>query len=325
MSLGKIVKTASRMAAPVFFGVALTGMVQASGNPRGEYRVATGLLNGESGEYVYDADGFYTGIPGYKISELKWQLNDVHMLGVGGTYHASNRLRLNVDYWVNAGEQDGTMDDYDWLYIGLGWSHWSHHDNTAVTKAEKFDLNGGYTLYSSATGSDTISALAGYRQDRFGWESSGGYGIYSDVTYRDTAVVFPETPVISYEQTYRTPYIGLALHSGGGSGHRLVFDAKLRYSQWVSAEDVDHHILRDLRFEEEGSGGDWIEYDLSLSYLLSKRASLSFSYSAQEYDEIKASSTATDLLSGTVWLYPGESAGLDHSSQQLSVGFSYQL
>jgi plasminogen activator len=301
-------------------------MAQAGGMPRGEYRVATGMLNGESGEYVYDADGFYTGIPGYKFSELKWELNDVHMLGVGGTYHANKRMRFNLDYWVNAGEQDGTMDDYDWVYVGSDWSHWSHHDNTAVTTAEKLDLNGDFTLYASRKSGGAISALVGYRQDRFGWESSGGYGIYSDTAYRDTLVLFSDVPVISYEQTYRTPYIGVAMQSGGrGSGRKLQFDAKLRYSQWVSGEDVDHHLLRYLRFEEEGSGGDWIEYDVSLTYLLNKRASLNIAYSAQEYDEIKASTTVTDLLTGATTLYAGDSAGLDHSSQQLTLGFSFQL
>ncbi|HEY9148360.1 MAG TPA: omptin family outer membrane protease, partial [Gammaproteobacteria bacterium] len=69
---------------------------------RSVFRISAGILNGESGEYVYDATGAYTGIPGYKISELQWELKDVAMLGLGFTFPLNEHVKLNIDYWRNA-------------------------------------------------------------------------------------------------------------------------------------------------------------------------------------------------------------------------------
>ena len=315
----------------------VVGVVCAQASERGEFelRVATALLNGQSGEYVSDPYGIHTGIPGYKLSELQWQLDNVLMLGVGVSYRANGRLSLNVDYWMLDidippldidRDGDGVMDDYDWLIEGMDWTHWSHHDNTTVTDATKFDLNADFTLHSDTAAGYAVNAKVGYRQDRFGWGSVGGYGIYTDTTFRDTPVLFPDIPVITYEQTYRTPYLGLSLSAAGvGEGKRISLDASVRYSRWVRGDDVDVHILRDLRFETGGSGGSWREYGVSLSYLLDERLTLSLAYADQEYGETRGNTFVTDLLTGVMSMVPGETGSLDHHSRQISLGLRYAL
>lgn len=291
-----------------------------------EFRIGTAFLQGESGEYVYDADGSGSGIPGYKVSELNWKLNNVLMLGVGATYMANDRLCLNADYWVNAGEGDGTMDDYDWLYIGADWSHWSHHDNTTVRKVTRLDLNSEFTFHRIKNEKTRFFGRLGYRQDHFDWQAKGGTAIYSDLSFRDTALVFPNVPGISYQQTFKTPYIGLGLHSSGRADDtKISFDASIHYSQWVKGEDVDIHHLRDLRFEESGSGGHWYELKLGLTFELLHKLSLTTNYAVQRYDEIKASTEITDLTNGDKFYFGGAAAGLDHGSQLISVNLDYSF
>ena len=291
-----------------------------------DLRVNAGRLSGDSGEYVYDAYGAASGIPGYKISELNWKIDSVYMLGIGASIRVNDWFILNADYWKNAAEGDGTMDDYDWLYVGLDWSHWSHHDDTTVTDVTSFDVNSEFKLFRFMEDKTTLSAMLGYKRDHMAWESSGGYGVYSVSSYRDTLVIFPNTPGISYMQTFEMPYAGLSISSLFKAQQvPVVLSASVRYSNVVHGEDVDDHHLRALRFEESGDNGKWNAFDIKLNFYPRKKWAIKLAYTQQDYEEIKASTVVTDLISGAVYFYPGASAGLDHRSSMISVGMSYQF
>ncbi|MFO7592639.1 MAG: omptin family outer membrane protease [Pseudomonadota bacterium] len=296
-----------------------------------ELRLSSGVLNGESGEYVYDAYGAYTGIPGYKISELQWKLNDVYMLGIGATLPIGDRVDINLDYWKNATEGDGTMDDYDWLYVGEDWSHWSHHEDTVVRDVTLFDLSADITFHrfkdrNASLYQTALFGIVGYKQDHFDWQSSGGYGVYSVDSFRDTYLTFPNIPGISYEQTFKTPYIGLGVESASNyNGMDLILNANVRYSQWAKGEDVDIHHLRSLRFEEEGDDGEWLGYEITMEFEIARQLTLMFGYNYQKYDEIKATTVVTDQITGAKYYYPGDSAGLDHSSDMMTLEMNYRF
>jgi plasminogen activator len=294
-----------------------------------EIRLSAGRLNGVSGEFVYDAFGADSGIPGYKISELKWQLESVYLVGLGASITPNEWLKLNVDYWTNPSDGNGTMDDYDWLYVGLDWSHWSHHDDTTVTEVGSLDLNGEFTLYDFGTKKTVITGLLGFKHDTLAWQSKGGYGIYSDMAnlgYRDLFVTFPNTPGISYEQTFYMPYIGVGVRAITNNGSMpIVLSASFRYSNQVHGEDVDIHHLRDLRFEDSGDGGRWQAYDINIDFHLNETLALNLGYAAQRYAEVKATTTITDLVSGDKFFFPGDAAGLDHRSNLLKMGLSYRF
>lgn len=283
-----------------------------------ELHVSMGLLNGRSGEYVYLA------LPGYKISQLDWDVSNVRMMGIGGSLRVNDRLRFNADHWRSVDEGDGTMDDYDWLYVGLDWSHWSRSEDTRVLDLSNTDVNAEVTLFEFPQNDTAISALLGYKQEGIEWQAVGGYGIYSVGGYRDTSVVFPNVPVITYEQRFDSPYIGLGLRSTGGRADLpIVLSAGIRYSPWVQGNAVDIHHLRALKFEDEGDGGKWMAYDVKIDFHVAQNLAVNLAYSSQTYDEIKGSTTVTDLATGAVFLYPGDAAGMDHSSSMISLGLSY--
>jgi plasminogen activator len=292
-----------------------------------EIRLSAGRLNGVSGEFVYDAFGADSGIPGYKLSELQWQLESVYLVGLGASITPNEWLRLNVDYWTAPSDGNGTMDDYDWLYVGLDWSHWSHHDDTSVTEVGSLDLNGEFTLYDFGKKKTVITGLLGFKHDTLAWQSVGGYGIYSSTGgYRDLFVTFPNTPGISYEQTFYMPYIGVGVRATTNNGSMpIVLSASFRYSNQVHGEGVDIHHLRDLRFEDSGDGGKWQAYDINIDFHLSKTLALNLGYAAQRYAEVKATTTMTDLASGDKFFFPGDAAGLDNRSNLLKMGLSYRF
>lgn len=285
-----------------------------------EWRVSLGKLNGELGEYVYDPDGSFAGIPGYKLSQLNWQINSVSVLGIGLTLHMDEQVRVNFDYWKNVAEGDGTMDDYDWLYPGLDWSDWSHHENTPVKEVSRLDFNGEFQLFHSAALIKSLNGVVGLRRDHFAWESIGGYGIYSVNAYRDTPVVFPDVPGISYQQTFTAPYFGLNLQSASDIGVPVRLTLGLRYSPLVRGEDVDIHHLRSLRFETDARNGTWYGVDVKADFAIDDRLSLNLSYFNQHYSEMKGGMMVTDLVTGGQAFYGGDSAGLDHSSSMFSLG-----
>ncbi|HEY0720220.1 MAG TPA: omptin family outer membrane protease [Gammaproteobacteria bacterium] len=291
-----------------------------------EIRLNGGYLTGQSGEYVYDADGAVTGIAGYKMSQLDWKIDTAYLVGVGASLKLGRRTRFNLDYWQNAADGEATMDDYDWFYVGADWSDWSHHENTTATEISNVDINGEFTFLKFDNEQASITGIVGYRQDHLKWVAVGGTAIYSIDSYRDSKVIFPETKGITYEQNFKTPYIGLGLHSAGESNELpIVLNASVQYSGWAQGDDSDTHHLRNLLFEESGDGGKWLGMNVSLEFFLSQVMSLNVAYAYQRYQEIKASTTMTDLTTGDVTYFGGASAGLEHSSRRTSVQFSYHF
>lgn len=300
-----------------------------SPNGNTQLSLKTGMMDGKSGEYVYDADGSGSGIKGYKVSELQWSLNNVWMAGLELRHRFSNRFAIGLDYWVNAGKGDGYMVDYDWLYIGLDWSHRSQHPDTTVHKVNRFDINGDFTLKNFYDDATSLYALLGYRQDHFDWQARGGTAIYSDMVslgYRDMYLVFADVPAISYKQTYQTPYLGIGVRSSGPVGGKMVHvNLRSRYSQWVKGEGDDIHHMRDLRFVDTGEDGRWLDIALDAHVELSKRLDLHMGISHTAYSEIKGPTVITDLTDGSKTHYPGDAGGLDHRSSLLSLGLNYRF
>lgn len=273
-------------------------------------RMSLGWIHGDSNELVYDPG------TGRKISELNWEIDNVYMLGIGGSLSPLSWLNFNADIWFRVNDGDGEMNDYDWLLDSPEYTHWSNHPDTDLTTGLMFDINAEMTFYEVM--GTKFFGIAGFKYDNWEWESFGG-----DYVYWGVSGSFPDGQnVITYEQKFYTPYVGIGFKSNL-SETPITFSGRIIGSTFVTAEDKDQHHLRNLVFEEDFDSGNMFAVDLSGAYNFTDQLSLLVSYHFQRYDEMKGETTITDLTTGAVTKVDGDAAGIDHSSGMLSLSAVY--
>jgi plasminogen activator len=278
-------------------------------------RLSIGVLNGEANEIVYDTSN------GAEISHLEWQIDNVAMVGAGISFTPASWLKINTDIWVNISDGSGSMDDYDWTSSNLPWTDWSHHDDMTVDQIFFFDLNAEMPVLKRQAG--TIFGIVGVKRDNFEMSASGGDYIYSNNGFRDSTGSFPDDlQVISYEQTYTVPYLGLGFQA---DYHPLSFTGRIIGSGLVDLETKDTHYLRNVVFEDDFETGNMLALDVGFTYSFSNRLQLMGGFHYQYYDEVKGSTTITNLSTGEVATYSGDSAGSDNSSSIFMATIIYNL
>lgn len=279
-----------------------------------EARMSVSYLSGEAGEYVY--------VPEYnhKLSELKWEFEDVYMLNLGASISPASWLTINLDGWINMTEGDNTMDDYDWYYVNYDYTHWSHHDQTDMTTAFILDLSADMSFYQYQT--SKFYGILGFKYDTYEWEAYGGDYVYSTYYLYDTVFSMSDsTKVITYEQNYYAPYIGIGFSSNLWETP-LNFSGRFIFSPYVWGDDKDQHHLRSLVFEEDFDSGTMIAFDFAAKYFWTKNFTSWLSFHYQNYDEMKGETTVTDLTTGVKTEYTGDVAGMDSESTLISLGVS---
>jgi plasminogen activator len=278
-------------------------------------RLSLGVLNGEANEIVYDTSS------GAEMSHLEWQLDNVAMLGAGISFTPASWLKINTDFWINISDGSGTMDDYDWTVSGLPWTDWSHHDDMTVDQIFFFDLNAEVPVLKRPVG--TIYGIIGIKRDNFEMSANGGDFIYSTNSFRDTTGSFVDNvEVISYEQTYTVPYLGIGFQA---DYHPLSFTGRIIGSGLVDLEAKDTHYLRNVVFEDDFETGTMFALDLGFAYSFSEKLQVMGGFHYQYYDEVKGSTTITDLTTGEAATYTGDSAGSDNTSSIFMATLIYNL
>lgn len=277
-------------------------------------RLSVGLLNGEGNEYAYNARN------GQKLSELIWSFDNNLMLGAGLSIETGRWLTVNGDVWLKLSDSS-TMDDYDWRIGNFTWTDWSTHDDVELTTGTMFDLN--TEIHFLRSGQSSLFGIVGLKKDNWAWDARGGSYVYSVNGFRDTTGSFaPGELVISYEQDITTPYLGLGFAT---SSERFSFLVRIIGSPFVSASADDTHYLRQLRFEDDFSGGTMLGLDLAFTYFLTPRLAIHGALHYQDFDEIKGDSVITDLRSGQRVATGSDTSGLAHSSSLVSLGVTYRF
>lgn len=275
-------------------------------------RLGVGWLSGESTETVYD-----TGT-GRKLSELVWDLDSVFLLNAGASIEPTPWLRLNADVWFRLNDGSGSMDDYDYVLPGYGFTHWSHSE-VDLSEGYIVDVNAAFAFHRR--GDTVFSALAGYRRDAWEWDAKGGSYVYSVDRLYDTVGTFPDgVTSITYEQWYDVPYLGLGFTSRLA---QLRVSGRVLYSPFVSANDKDTHHFRDLVFEQDLDSTTMFALDFAIGYDLTSALALQARFQYQQYDEAQGSTTITDRATGAQYFYGGDAAGTEHESGLLSLGLQY--
>jgi outer membrane protease len=276
-----------------------------------------GYLNGIAREYVYNVPG-----DGKKLSQLDWRM-DSFALGGRVAFRPLDWLTVRARGWSTvAGSSD--MTDYDWFYGYNGMNSWSHRSisQTDTVKAWQADVSLAAGIYDA--GDLSFSAIAGYRHFNAKWKAVGGSYVYSSPgNFRDVQGVFPAGQLgISYEQTWRTPYLGLGMSTSSGDWS---FSGELTGSPFVMSDDKDHHVLRSLVFREKFGLSGMVGASASAEYRITPLVSLVGRAEYQNYLGATGSTRIADGNAGAIYHYPRPSAGADAETVLVSLGVKARM
>ncbi len=272
-----------------------------------------GYLSGDAEEIVYANDG-------RRLSHLDWRLDDVVMLNTKLAFRPIDWVTLRASSaFAISGES--TMDDYDWLVPGQEWTHWSHHEHTDVKHAHQIELSGEVNVIKYR--GLELGMLAGYKWDRYNWDSRGGSYIYSsDTGFRDLTGAFPAGELgISYTQDLSVPFLGLA---AGFTWDRLSVHTSVVGSNRVKASGKDTHHLRDLLFEDNFHHGRYVAVEAEIAYAVTDNLSIVGTYDYQEFSKVEGTALVYDQTTAQVSTGYGPSAsGLSLDTQMYSLALRY--
>lgn len=256
----------------------------------------------------------------YKLSHLIWEVKNNPIL-IAGLSFTRDKSRFSVEFQRAISEEDGVMDDYDWLYIDRDWSHWSHHEDTSLEEFKYFDINYDYLFYGKTD--NAWRFLIGYRESTWAWEARGGSYIYSTIPtdFRDDIGYFPAGERgIFYEQEFSMPYIGIKYEA---HTDKWRFHLQYEYSNWVSLNDTDHHYYGDLLFLGDFKDGDMTGYKVEAAYKFDRHLEGFIRYDARDYEELRGGTTYRVASTGALYGICEDCAGADNTNSSLSIGISY--
>ena len=274
--------------------------------------IQTGKMTGEANEYVMDGSRI--------LSRLIWKIDSVNMAGGGIIWEPSDSLSITADLWLKTADGESTMDDYDWLDEDSDWTHWSHHDNTAVTKGSIFDLSAAFTPERFIKRQFKFRPVLGYKRTNFEWQARGGTYIYTKDTFRDTEGTFPDNQLgITYEQTFHTPYAGFDIEIPAGI---LLIGTRMTGSFAVFGKAVDHHHLRDLVTTAYFYWGDMFSLDMKAGFKLGQNIKFTGEYNYMYFGSLRGNSAYNQ--SGTITVYENiEKADLETFMLSFSLLYSF--
>lgn len=242
-----------------------------------------GVVWGTAYEIVYDTSG--TPNENDYLSLLIWDLDPTVTLGFESLWDSGtgNALEMKLTSAV-PGMPVGEMNDFDWLYTDMDWSHWSVSD-VNLRWGILFDVEFDHRFVDE--GPFTLNLGAGYHLDWWAWRDttkdslystitgpSSGYpatfGTYSGDGFRDRPdVVATGVDGIDYEVAYHVPLISLNL----GLDYPVFFFRAAGRIGPVIALSHDHHKLRTedgnvdgLHFYDSAFGGPWIDANLAVGF-----------------------------------------------------------
>ncbi len=280
-------------------------------NNRLAINTTLGYLSGKSQEFVYDSN------TGKKISQLNWKLNGDAAIKGEINYKITSQLDANAQGWIIVAPGNAVMDDYDWLVPGqIHWSEWSHHDDTDLHQGNEFDFS--LRAWFMDQSPYRLAALLGYQRTLFSFLAKGGCFNYDNGM--DVGCFPYGEKGIGYKQTFSAPYLGIA---GQYGVNKVELNGVFRFSNLVTAKDVDQHYERGLTFTE---GGDYFELyhvNLNAGYYLKPQVKL-FAEAMYAYFPLKKTSTTIRNNNSQTISYENQgSAGLNNKYLLLSLGIYY--
>jgi outer membrane protease len=263
---------------------------------------------------------YYGPSDGRLLSRLLWESS---ALGATLTVRHGVSDRFSLQGSVTMGLlADSYMEDYDWLardapFFIDDWTHRSRHPDTDLDHYYALDLAARYEL---AGGEDrSFGVTGGILFTDVQWSAYGGDYVYSSAGFRDVIGTFPDGLLgISYRQVLPAAYAGV---TGGFEHGDWSFDGMARIGLTFGAYDIDHHWLRDIKFEEDYPSSLYFGLAANATYKLRERISLTFGAQYDHYATMKGPTLMTTISGGDFINYlPGDSAGAAFNALKLSAG-----
>jgi outer membrane protease len=271
-----------------------------------------GYMNAKAHELVYDpADG------GRKISELIWEMDAAAVMQVGLGFQLTDTMKLKLRGTFGI-DGNAYMEDYDWLDATTPdtWTHLSTHDDTGLDRYTKLDA--AFQWDFARLEGVTIGALLGVRGTDIQWSAHGGNYTYSTNGFRDDIGSFDAgAKVITYEQFYGSPYLGLA--AGLDTG-QFAFNGSVIASIVADGGSEDHHWLRGLVFEDSFDMNTMFALQAEALYRYNSAYQFFANVEYEHYADTFASTDVFDMAGSLVGVFDGDSAGADHTSLTAVAG-----
>jgi outer membrane protease len=271
-----------------------------------------GKMDGKSNELVFSENGNI-------VSDLKWPICGLLMAGFSIHAEPSDGFHINAIAWTKIHSKTMTSTDADFDEFGSLYSFsWSP---TTLDHATILDFYTGYDLFECSEtlyGGAGLRGNLGYTYKQWKWTARGGTLLTED-GFEEITPDDPNTPILTYEQHFNIPYIGLTGRYFYCS--RFFLDFHARYSPLIYCVDYDEHKLRDILFEDTFSTGTYwgIGINLRSKFWENFQAGISYFFeSIEAHGDIKASY----LESGIVDFYDG-GAGVQNYTHLLEFELSY--
>lgn len=288
------------------------------------FTVSVDKVNGKADEIVYDGNK--------KLSHLEWDIKNLKMLSLGFTSKIPDlfegksdifEARIKFSNAINGG--NGRMLDYDWDGDGydgnINHANWTDRSisDVKIQKAQQFDVAGSFNLHK-----EEFRFNFGYKYDRFKWSDYGGSYIYSvNGGFRNYIGNFDDERGITYQQIFKTPYIGLEYQ-------KELFDKKIyanifgNYSKFVSAEDEDIHHLVNIKFNEYFKNGEYYNWGFNILGKIKEDLYLGAGYEYVYYPENRGYTITQFLDTGEAYRSE-DSAGIRNKFSKISLNLKYNF
>lgn len=272
-----------------------------------------GNLSGMAKEYVYWT---LPSLGNAKLSELDWRTDLAPTLGVALEYQIFPWLSLHGKGWTLLSEGIGKLEDFDWKKQAQAkFTDLSSSYNTPTTKANALDFNLRAWLLSSSY--YQLGVIGGYQSNYFKYKSIGGFAWYNEGEFYGN---FPDIPIVSYQQQFKVPYLGLA---GKLNYQKFEMNAMYKWSPLASGKDQDTHHLRDLTFSERLPRTSFHALSVDTGYYFTPHSKIFLEAAFEHYLNARADMTVF-LPAGEILEVP-QRAGMGNKNFILSLGLCYRL
>ncbi len=270
-----------------------------------------GYIDMKANEYVWSGDS--------RVSQLIWESKSpVLSAGMTARFGGGWTLALEGDV---AFKGKNYMEDYDWLApfaVSDGWNDWTHQSQHPDTSL------GHYFSGSVALGKDfavndqfTVNFNGGFKYTDVKWNARGGSFIYSEGGFRDSVGNFPDVPGISYQQKHPVAFAGIDV---SWVRDRWTFGASARGGVAFNSTAIDHHWMRDLRFDEDYRTAPVLMLAGRVDYAMTERMGVFVSGAYDRIFPVRADTALFGIPNGEPLGAEANSGGGSFRSAKISLG-----